>query len=93
MAKTYSWFQENPPEEDVEQRTIIAAEPTYIKDALGNYVEKDTEEEKFTTAQKEGELADIDRQIASLEEQKAEKVTEIAKIKTALGITEEKVAP
>lgn len=85
MAKSYSFLQEKPPEQDVEQRTVVATEKTYIKDG-DKYVEDETKEEKFTIAQKEEELANIDRQIADLQASREEKVAEIAEIKTALSL-------
>lgn len=85
MSKTYEWLQESPPEEDVEQRTILAKEEVYKKDG-DNYVAIDTDEEKFTIAQKEEKLADIDRRIADLEGQRKENVAEIEAIKTALSV-------
>jgi hypothetical protein len=84
--KTYEFLQESPPEEDIKQRTIVAKEESYTKDAEGGFVVSETVEEKFTMAQLEVGLADIDRQISSLEEQRIVKEEEIATIKLALGM-------
>ncbi len=86
MAKSYDWLQDNPPEKDVEQRTIVATEDLYKKDVDGKYTVTETKEDKFTIAQLEEDLADIDRRIADLQEKRADKEAEIAEVKTALEV-------
>lgn len=86
MAKSYSWLQDNPPEEDIAQRTIFEQEIIYVKNDIGEYEESKTEEKKFTLAQKKGAIANVDRQIANLEEQRKQKVAELNKVKEILGI-------
>ena len=83
MSKTYEFLQETPPEQDAEQQTIVEKEVIYTKDADGKYVEKETKESRFTIAQKEEQLANIDRQIASLQAQRKEIADQISEIKTA----------
>lgn len=84
--KEYTFLQASPPEKDVEQQTIVAKEEVYRKNDVGEYEVSETKEEKFTIAQMEEELANIDRQIADLNKRREEKVAEIAEIKKALGV-------
>lgn len=74
MAITYEFAQAEAPE-DIEQRTIVSKE-----------VVTENKENTFTLAQKDEELKRMEAQVIQEGERIGELKTEIATIKTALGL-------
>ena len=74
MAVTYEWDQPDEPT-DLEQKTIVASEEV-----------TETKEEKFTIAQKEQRITQIDEQVATLQAEKEAILAKIVEVKAALEI-------